>query len=188
MYDMKVLFATSNKNKVKEANEIGKLFNIVFRQIDCRYTEIRDENVENVAVAGAEFAYKKIKKPVIVEDSGVYIDALDGFPGAYSKFVFNRIGNAGILNLMANIRNRNATFISAIAYRDSRVKNSFSGKVNGIISKKILGNAGFGYDPIFIPRGYKKTFAQDSKFKNKISHRKIAVEKFCRWLKNKNNF
>ena len=182
MYDMKVLFATSNRNKVEEANEIGKSFNVIFKQIKCTYPEVRDNHVRNVAIAGAEFVYNTIKKPLIVEDSGLYIDALTGFPGTYSKFVFDRIGNLGILNLMKNTRNRNATFVSAIAYKGSGTNKVFCGEVNGTISKKILGSGGFGYDPIFIPKGYKKTFARDLELKNRISHRRIAVEKLCKYL------
>jgi len=180
-----VNFATSNKFKVNEANEIGKRFNIKFIQIKCKYPEIRSENVEDVALEGAKFVYSKVKKPVIVEDTGLYIETLNGFPGSYSKFVYQKIGNNGILKLLENKKNRNATFISAIGYCNGKFTKIFSGKINGKISTKILGKEGFGYDPIFIPDGYKKTFAQDYELKKKISHRKKAFEKFCEWINKK---
>ncbi len=125
---------------------------------------------------------KNFKKPIIVEDTGMYIAALNGFPGSYSKFVFQKIGNEGILKLMQDKTDRSATFISAIGYFDGKILLSFVGKVEGTIIEKKIGSDGFGYDPIFLPNGYKKTFAEDYELKKKISHRTKAFEKFCEWL------
>lgn len=182
---MKVDFATSNKFKVDEANEVGKKFGIEFVQISQNYPEIRAENVEDVALDGARYVYKNFQKPVIVEDTGMYITALNGFPGSYSKFVFQKIGNEGILRLLHDKKDRSATFISAIGYFDGKILETFVGKVEGNIVEKNLGSDGFGYDPIFLPKGYKKTFAEDYEVKKKISHRTKAFEKFCEWLTTK---
>lgn len=178
----KVLFATSNKFKVDEANFVGKKFSIEFVQINQPYPEIRDENVEKVAEEGAKFVFRKIKKSVIVEDTGLYIESLNGFPGSYSKFVFEKIGNEGILKLLKGEKNRNATFVSSVGYFDGKIKKIFTGKVQGKILKEIRGKEGFGYDPIFLPEGQEKTFAEDYEVKKKISHRKKAFEKFCEWV------
>ena len=178
-----ILFATSNKHKVFEANEIGKNFNINFKQIEVDYPEIRDESVEKVALEGAKFVFNKIKNPVIVEDSGIFIGALNNFPGSYSAFVHNKIGNTGILKLLAGEKNRSAKFISAVGFCSEEGKlKTFTGTVCGRISDEIRGAGGFGYDPIFIPKNSELTFAQNPELKNKISHRKVAIEKFCRWL------
>ncbi|MEM4347821.1 MAG: XTP/dITP diphosphatase [Candidatus Altiarchaeota archaeon] len=180
---MKVVnFATSNKFKVDEANSVGKNFGIRFVQLEVGYPEIRDENVENVAKAGAKFVFEKIKKPVVVEDTGLYIKALNGFPGSYSKFVFQKIGNKGILRLLEGEKDRSAEFISSVGYFDGKNLRTFTGISNGKILEEEKGIAGFGYDPIFLPEGQEKTFAQDYSLKKKISHRKIAFEKFCKWF------
>lgn len=182
---MKVLFATSNIHKVLEGNEIGRKFGIEFKQISVAYPEIRNKDVARVAENGARFAFNKIKKPLIVEDTGLFIDALNGFPGSFSAFVFRKIGNNGILRLMKNIGNRKAKFISAIAYFDLNGVKIFKGLLKGTIAKNPKGTEGFGYDPIFIPEKSRRTLAENFNLKNKISHRKKAFEKFCRWYKNR---
>lgn len=178
-----ILFATSNPHKVSEANEIGRKFNINFKQIELPYPEIRDESVEKVAAEGAKFVFDKIKEPVIVEDSGIFIDSLNNFPGSYSAFVQEKIGNEGILKLLTGEENRSAKFISAVGFCDSGgITRTFTGEVCGRISNEIRGTGGFGYDPVFIPEGSELTFAENPELKNKISHRKVAVEKFCKFI------
>ena len=179
---MRILFATSNHHKVMEANEVGKNFGVEFSHLMERYPEIRDEDVSRVAEAGAKFVFEKIQKPVVVEDTGLFIEALNGFPGSYSAFVFKKIGNQGILQLLKEKENRNARFISAVGYCDSDGVRIFQGLVEGSIAREAKGGAGFGYDPIFIPEGQSETFAQDPEMKNGISHRRRAFEKFCRWV------
>ena len=181
----KVDFATSNSFKVKEANTVGEPLGIEFTQLNQPYPEIRAEEVEKVAEEGAKFVYEKVKQPVIVEDTGLYIKALNGFPGSYSKFVFQKIGNEGILKLLEGKENKNAKFISAVGYGDEEGTKIFVGKIAGKISTKIKGQEGFGYDSIFIPEEREKTFAQDYELKKKISHRKKAVESFCQWMAEK---
>jgi len=183
---MKVNFATSNKFKVEEANDVGKIFGIEFVRLRIPYPEIRNEKVEKVAEEGARYVFKKLKKPVIVEDTGLYIKALNGFPGAYSKFVFQKVGCNGILKLLDKEKDREATFISAIGYCDGKQTKVFTGKIKGKITEMKAGKDGFGYDPIFQPyvkENYGKTFAQDYELKKRISHRRRAFEKFCKWLK-----
>lgn len=180
---MKVLFSTTNKHKVREANEIGKIYGIEFEQINFPYPEIRDEKFENIATEGVRYVYEKIKKPVIVEDSGIIIDALNGFPGTFSAYVEKKIGNKGILNLMEDVeeQNRTARYISVVAFFDGKILKVFVGKVEGKISTKERGSGGFGYDPIFIPEGYKETFGENPELKKEISHRRRSVEGFCKF-------
>ncbi len=178
-----ILFATSNSHKIEEANEIGKEFNVNFEQIMVDYPEIRDESVEKVAADGVKFVFDKINKSVIVEDSGLFIDALNNFPGSYSAFVQRKIGNRGILKLLAGEKNRSAKFMSAIGFCDEKgIVKTFTGEVCGRISNEIRGSGGFGYDPVFIPENSELTFAENPGLKNKISHRRVAFEKLCKWL------
>ena len=183
-----IKFATSNPNKVVEGNIVGKEFGIEFVQIMEDYPEIRDEDVARVAEEGAKFVYGSVKEPIIVEDTGLFINALNGFPGTYSKFVFRKIGNDGILRLMkgmdsgAGQGNRRAVFVSAIGYYDGDRVIVFKGEVNGRITSEPKGNVGFGYDPIFMPDDYDKTFAENRELKLEISHWRNSFQKFCEWL------
>ncbi|RLI95430.1 MAG: non-canonical purine NTP pyrophosphatase, RdgB/HAM1 family [Candidatus Altiarchaeales archaeon] len=179
---MEIPFATSNIKKVIEGNNVGRLYGINFKRIKVNYPEIRDSDVGRVAIEGAKYVFKRIGRNVIVEDTGLFIDALNGFPGSYSAFVFNKIGNRGILKLMKGIRNRNAEFISAIGYCDKDCVRVFKGRIKGTITYKERGDYGFGYDPIFKPVGSELTFAEDPEMKNRVSHRRNAFENFCRWI------
>jgi len=179
---MKIKFATSNPYKVREGNLVGRKFGMEFVQIKQSYPEIRDEDVSRVAEEGARFVFDRVKEPVIVEDTGLFIEPLNGFPGSFSAFVFQKIGNDGILKLLRGERNRKAKFISAIGYCDENGVKIFKGIVGGSIANEKKGGEGFGYDPIFIPINYKRTFAEDPDLKARISHRKRAFQKLCEWL------
>jgi XTP/dITP diphosphohydrolase len=181
----KVRFATSNPHKVAEGNRVGREYEIRFEQLLVPYPEIRDENVAVVAEDGVRFVYAKVSGPVIVEDTGLFIDALKGFPGAYSAFAYRKIGCNGILKLLAGEKNRAAHFSSAIGYCDQDGVKVFEGSVAGRIADTESGSGGFGFDSVFIPEGFEKTFGEDSETKNRVSHRRIAFQKFCEWLVNK---
>jgi XTP/dITP diphosphohydrolase len=131
----------------------------------------------DIASKKAKDAFLKYKKPVIIEDDGLFINSLDGFPGPYSSYAFKTIGNKGILNLLKN--NRKAKFVSIITFCDKKILKSFDGKLDGTISKSQKGK-GWGYDPIFIPKNTMKTFAEINN-KNELSHRYKALKKFSNW-------
>jgi XTP/dITP diphosphohydrolase len=161
-------------------------YGVKFIQVECPYPEVRSDSLTEVAEEGVKFVHVRIKKPVVVEDSGFFIQALDDFPGPYSAYVFGKIGNYGILKLLDDTENRRACFRSTVAYSDGETINSFEGAVSGEISDEPKGQEGFGYDPIFIPKGSSKTFAEDSKYKEKVSHRRKSVEKFLKWFTKEN--
>jgi XTP/dITP diphosphohydrolase len=186
---MKTLyFITSNKGKVLEAKTKFSDLNIKIVQRDLGYPEIQADDLEDVALFGAEQVQKKFNHPFILEDAGLFIDALNGFPGVYSAYVFHTIGCHGIMKLLDNVKdsNRKATFRSVYAYVEPTKKPMlFIGECHGTISKKTLGKHGFGFDPIFIPIGKNRTFAQmNTEDKNKLSHRSKAIEKLKDIFKN----
>ena len=158
---------------LKEAKEILDSFGISIQFFKLNLEEIQSNSIKEIATKKAQDAFSKCKKPLIVEDDGIFIDSLDGFPGPYSSYVHKTIGNKGILNLMK--QNRCAKFISTITYCDKNGLESFKAKLDGTISKSQKGE-GWGYDPIFIPKNMQKTFAQLNK-KNIISHRYKALKK-----------
>jgi len=177
-----VFFASSNVHKYEEAKEILAEFGIKLEFFQTDLVEIQDESLSKIAVQKALNAYDKCKKPVIVEDDGLFIDSLSGFPGPFSSYVFKTIGNNGILKLVED--NRGAKFRAVIAYCDSNKKPKlFEYSISGKISKNLQGK-GWGYDPIFIPEKQNKTYAELAE-KNKISHRYESLKKFANWFKNK---
>lgn len=180
--DFIIAFITSNENKFKEAKEILKNSGIRIRHIKKTYSEIRADDVKQVALESAKSLFLKFKKPLIVEDSGLFIPSLNGFPGAYSAWVYKKIGNQGIINLLKG-KPRRAYFKSCVAYADSKIIKTFCGKVLGKISKRERGTGGFGYDPIFVPNGKRQTFGENEMLKNSSSHRCNAFILFIQWYK-----
>ncbi len=182
---MEIFFVTTNKGKMKEAEEIAAHYNIEFIAKDYDAVEIRSNDPVEIAIESAKDAYANIGKPLIVEDSGLFIDALRGFPGTYSAFVFHTIGVNGVLKVMEGQTNRSATMKSAVAYTDGKEVKTFLGEVKGRIPNSPRGTSGFGYDPIFIPEGRELTFGEDLNYKSKVSHRAQSIRKFCEWYANK---
>jgi len=174
-------FVSSNNHKYSEAKKILDSFGINLGFIKSNLEEIQSNSLENIAMAKARDAFSKFKKPIIIEDDGLFIDSIQGFPGPYSSYIFKTIGNKGILNLLKN--NRKAKFLSIITYCDKNFLESFDGKLDGRISKTKKGK-GWGFDPIFIPNNSKKTFAEINN-KNELSHRYKALKKFSKWYLNK---
>jgi XTP/dITP diphosphohydrolase len=146
-------------------------------------TEIQSTNLEEIATFAAEEAAKKHNRTVVVEDSGLFVKALNGFPGPFSSYVYATVGAEGLLRLISRQRRREAYFQASLALASPRDSSrQFSGKVYGTISHKSAGTKGFGFDPVFIPKGTRKTFAQGgSEFKDKYSHRAIAFRKLALW-------
>ncbi len=188
-----LVFITSNKHKVKEiralANSESK--DITIAHLDYDYPEFQLDEIETVAEESVNYIrmYSEIKeeKPFFIEDSGLTIPALNGFPGPFSAFVFNKIGNFGILKLMAdkNGEERRATFKTVVAFCESKEKAPmlFVGTSEGRIAKAARGEGGFGYDPIFELEGANKTFAEMStEEKNVVSHRGRAFRKLLDYI------
>ena len=183
--EKQILLLTSNKHKVEEANTILKRFNLKVLSSPQKGIEIQSDSISEVARVCAENAYKRIKKPLFVEDSGLFVDALGGFPGVYSSYVLDKVGCEGILRLLGQERQRSAHFACAIAYADETGTQIFEGRVFGRISDQIILGGGFGYDPIFIPDGHEKPFSKIMDVKHKVSHRAIALGKLGEFLASK---
>jgi len=181
-----IFFATNNIDKFNEARKVLAKYKIAAGMLRVKVSEIQSKSLEEIATASVKEAFKKCNLPVIVEDAGLFIDALNGFPGPYAAYVHKTIGNKGILKLMESVENRNAKFQSVIAYYSSKMglPMCFKGEVVGRITRKERkGNSGFGFDPIFEPlRKGRKTFAEMTvEEKNKHSHRAKALRKFAEW-------
>ena len=184
-----VFFATGNVHKFHEARSILTGLDIAVGMLRVKDTEIQSDSLVEIAQASALDAFKRCHLPVVVEDAGLFIDVLNGFPGPYAAYAYQTIGNKGLLKLIKNVENRKAVFQSAIVYCDSDAEAPvvFEGEVAGkITNEERVGNgkSGFGFDPIFKPDGSAKTFAEMTlEEKNGFSHRANAVRKFAEWYK-----
>jgi XTP/dITP diphosphohydrolase len=177
-------FVTSNIHKFQEARRVLSEYNIATAKLKVEAVEIQDDSLENIAKYSVRDAVKNCGLPVFVEDAGLFVEALHGFPGPYSRYVYDTVGVDGILKLMKNIEDRGAYFMSAIAFGSLEEQPvCFVGKVEGKLSLRKRGAAGFGYDPIFIPlKGDGRTFAEmTTAEKNRFSHRAGALRKFAEW-------
>ncbi len=193
-----ILLATSNQGKVKEFQKLFenfrniKLFSLAdFNKID--EPEETGKTFKENSLEKAKYYAEKLKISSIADDSGLSINALDGFPAIYSgrfnngekkdfSFVFNAIN---LLLKYKNTDDYSASFFCCMTYYDfdKKTHNSFLGEIKGNLRFPPSGDNGFGYDPIFIPEGYNKSFAEFSTDeKNSISHRARALAKFKNWL------
>ncbi|MFV0224564.1 RdgB/HAM1 family non-canonical purine NTP pyrophosphatase [Empedobacter falsenii] len=191
---MELIFATHNNNKVKEVTKMlpSYLSMKSLTAIDF-FEEIEEtgETFEENALLKAKTIFNKTGKNVFADDSGLVIEALDGAPGVYSaRYAGTGKDEDNIAKALKELdgkTNRKAYFISIFCLILNEKEYFFEGRVNGTIATEIMGNNGFGYDPIFIPDGFSKSFAQMTpEEKNAISHRGKAIEKLNDFLTNLN--
>jgi len=152
--------------------------------IKTKYPEIQAETLEDTIVPGLQWLIERYDRPLFIDDSGLFVDALKGFPGVYSSYVFKTVGCDGILRLMRGTEDRTARFECCIGYMAPGGEPVIAkGVAHGTISHEMAGSGGFSYDPIFVPEGHTRTYAQiDVVEKNTMSHRGRAVAKFLEEL------
>jgi len=179
----KITFVTGNPHKVKEATDILAAAGIKVEQNNSGYPELQEDTLEAIAAFGARWAANKLNREVMVDDSGIFIDILCGFPGPFSAYVARTLGNMRILKLLDGETNRSASLKCVIGFcRPGEEPVVFSGEVAGEIAKNIRGDLGFGYDPIFEVKGVTFGEMKDEE-KNRQSHRYKALIKFAQWLR-----
>lgn len=171
-------YVTSNPGKAREATEyLGD----EVAAVDLTYPEIQADDLAPIARKSAEAAFEALDEddPVIVDDAGLFIHALDGFPGPYSAYVEGTLGITRVGELALAEADTGARFRCVIAYTDGERTETFEGEVRGQIVPP-RGDGGFGYDPIFEHGG--RTFAELAPAeKNARSHRGRALERFADW-------
>jgi non-canonical purine NTP pyrophosphatase (RdgB/HAM1 family) len=183
---MKLYLATTNKHKADEIQEILKPYEIIIAITDCEKVEPKEWSLEKTAAENAERIANTIGKPVLVDDTGVFFDAYNDFPGINPKWVFERLGYKGLLKLVEG-ETRTAHFKTAAAICFPGEKPSvFVGELKGTIAERPfdLDKDVLPYERIFIPHTYSVIFSQLSREnKNKISHRGIAFRKAGEYVK-----
>lgn len=174
-------FVTSNDNKLREA---VKILNCSLDMLDLDIQEIQSLSVEEIVEDKARRAYERVGKTVLVEDTGLYVKAWNGFPGGLIKWVMKTLGNEGLCRLVKDFE-RTTVVKACVGLCDGRNVRVFTGEVTGIIVDEPRGQSGFGWDPLFQPDGWSMTYAEmTAEQKNGISHRKKALIKMKEFLEN----
>ena len=180
---MDLVFVTSNQNK---AQEVKHILGIEIETAGLDLPELQSLRVDEVAKTKVKTAYGIVKRPVIVEDTGIYIKSFAGFPGALAKWFVNGLGYEAACRSVDVSKDRGAYAETCVAFYDGKILKTFTGRIYGKIAHKPRGAGNFGWDKIFIPNGYKKTFAEMTmEQKAKISMRSVAVRKLGKFLKSK---
>lgn len=179
----KLIFITGNAGKAKY---LGDYFHLPIKHLKLDLPEIQSFDLMEIVEDKAKRAFRIVKTPVLVEDTSLVFEALGNkLPGPLIKWFFEALGNEGLCDLMKRYDNRNAVAEVQFALCDKRGVKIFSGKMKGTIARKPRGKAGFGWDPIFIPEGHTKTWAEmTGEEKHKTSMRKLGLVKMKKYLKN----
>ena len=188
----KLVFATNNAHKLEEIKSIlgDKVEILSLADIDC-HADIPEtaDTLEGNARQKAMYVYTHYGMDCFADDTGLEVDALEGAPGVHSARYASEKGHDSQANMEKLLRemeeknDRKAQFRTIISLIEKGEEKQFEGIVRGEILRERIGNAGFGYDPVFRPEGYDKTFAElGNEIKNKISHRARAVAALCEYL------
>ncbi len=180
---MTIQFITTNAGKFAEVSERCAAANVKVVHADRGYPEIQTDRLEKVLKYAATGLDDEVQGDYLIDDSGLFIEALGSFPGVYSAFVQKKLGNRGILKLMSGEKYRAAHFETVLLLRRGDEHEVFRGECLGTIADAERGRGGFGYDPIFVPEGETRTFGEMTvQEKNKISHRARAVDALLAYL------
>lgn len=176
-----IYFVSSNRHKYEEFRRM--LWDLVeVRWVQVDYLEPQSMDLTEVAVTSALWLERYLPKPFFLEDAGLFIHALGGFPGPFSSYAFRKLGNEGILKLMEGVDDRKAEFVSVIALHTGKEVVTFEGAVPGTIAREIRGG-GWGFDPIFVPEGSNGlTFGELGSEKDRFSHRGLSTRKLRSFL------
>lgn len=178
---IELCFATGNKGKIAEAKAI---LGVPLQAYPMELDELQSLDLEQIVTHKVKQAYMKVGKPVFVDDVGLYVQAFNGFPGPFVKFLLEAGGNGLLLKMLSGQSDRNVIARAAIAYHDGTNIHTFIGDVKGVIAPGPRGEGGWGWDPVFIPEGKTMTYAEMGPVeKNAISHRRAALEKLKQYLR-----
>lgn len=189
----RLVFATNNAHKLEEVSAIlgDKIELLSLKDINCQ-TDIPEtaDTLEGNALLKSSYIFRNYHLDCFADDTGLEVEALDGAPGVYSaRYAGGEGHNAEsnmlkLLHEMEGKENRKAQFRTAISLILGGKEYLFEGIIKGEIIKEKRGDSGFGYDPVFVPEGYNQTFAElGNDIKNRISHRALAVNKLCDFLR-----
>jgi non-canonical purine NTP pyrophosphatase (RdgB/HAM1 family) len=175
-----ITLITGNAGKVAE---LSRLLGVQVHNQKVELPEVQSTDAEVVSAAKAQAAYDILKRPVVVDDTGLFIHAWGELPGALIAWFLQNVGVEGVLKMLQGWDDRSAHAVTALGYCDEHGVQVFVGRLDGTIADAVRGENGFGYDPIFIPEGYDKTFAEfTGEEKDAISMRGQAARKLREYV------
>jgi len=176
----RIALITGNEGKTRE---YAALLGIEVSAVKADLVEIQSLDVVEVVKHKVQDAYSKLCSPVLVDDTGLVLNAWNGLPGALIAWFLSTVGTQGILDMAARVTDRAATVTTALGYADAHGVRVFTGTLVGTLTTERRGDGGFGYDSIFMPDSSDLTFSEmSSDQKNAISHRRLAVEELRKGL------
>lgn len=181
---MKIRFLSSNEFKIKETKELFENTKIEIVPLTIKVEELQTNDEKKLVKDKLLKAFSKIGKPIFVEHTGLYLESLNEMPGGLTQIFWDSLGYSKFSEIYGNLSNTNAIAKTLIGYCDGFKLHFFEGTINGKIVKEPQGNTDFQWDCIFIPEGYTQTFAEMGDKKNEISMRKLAIDKFLKFLNN----
>ena len=171
-----IRFVTTNEGKFREVAEMLRAHGLDVERLDRSYPEIQADRLEDVVTYALRVLAVEVDDDFFIDDSGLFVDALHGFPGAYSSHAYRTIGMAGLLCLMDGEDRRGARFETVIGLHRHGESRFVHGECRGTLTREPRGHGGFGFDPIFVPEGHTRTFAEmGTDEKNAVSHRGNAA-------------
>ncbi len=183
MGSVRLYLVTGNRHKLKEAADAVRGYPLKLVQAGVGKLEVQSDSVEQVALASARHAYRILRRPVVVDDTSLEVEWLSGFPGPYANYAYRTIGLEGLLKLLDGAPSRRACFRTAVALILPPYEKVFVGVTCGVIAGEPRGAGGFGFDPIFVPDGESRTYAEMSLAeKNRVSHRAKAFRAMASWV------
>ena len=182
----KILLVTGNMKKLISARQFLEPYGIEVDNEKMDTTEIQSDSIEEIAAFSAKEASDKLKCTVLKNDTGFFIEALNGFPGPYTHQVMSSVGTDGILKLMKGIENRKAYYLEAFAYCEyGKEPVVFTSITKGQLAKRKSGKYGLRIDPIFIPEGHNKTMAHYNDEERFHLWNTSAYDKLAQYILNK---
>lgn len=182
---MEISFVTKNSHKAKEVEYILGEIGVSIVHAPLTIHEIQTENINDIVRDKVLKAFNHVGRPVFVEHTGLYIDSLEGFPGGLTQVFWDKLKADKFSELFGGLKNTSLTAKTVIAFCDAKKVHIFEGSIDGNIASEPRGSKDFQWDCVFIPKGFKETFAEMGKKKNEISMRKLAFDGFREFLVSK---
>lgn len=179
---LKIYFLSSNNSKIKEVQEILVSDRIEIEAVQTKIVEIQSENIDDIVKHKAIQAFYQIGRPLFVEQTGLYIEDLNGFPGGLTQVFWDKLQANKFCDYFGKSAISAVVARTVIAYCDGKKIHNFTGETKGKIAPNPKGSREFQWDCVFIPEGSLSTFAEMGNEKNNISMRRIALEKFKKYL------
>lgn len=182
---LKIRFISGNTFKIDEAKAILKGSNVEVIPLKIKLEEIQTEDTNKLVKDKALKAFQKIGRPLFVEHTGLYLSYMNGLPGGLTQIFWDNLEAQKFSSLFGNTSETEVIAKTTIGYVDGKQFHLFEGEISGRISSSPRGNEDFQWDCVFIPEGYEETFSELGDVKNKISMRKLALDKFSKFLKSR---